>query len=113
MNWHDVYFNKRSSTYLGYFLISGIIVFAFYFFAEGYFYLDEDIDFMDVPQPGPLLAIWGSVGGFGIWFWMLTSFFRSPPERKRVLWGWLLILGHYVTASIYFLFVYIPHKSGK
>lgn len=113
MNWRNVYLNNRPSTYLGYFLIGGIVVFACYYFVEGYYQLDEEINFMDVPPPGPFLAIWGVVGAFAIWFWMLTSFFRSPPEKKRVLWGWLLILGHYVTSSIYFLFVYLPARSNE
>ena len=113
MNQQGVYANGRFSTYLGYFLICGIITTGIYIYVEGYDYLEAGLDLIEAPQPGPVFAVWGATGAIGIWFWMLTSYFKRPPVNRRVLWGWLLIIGSYAAASIYFLFIYLPQRSTE
>ncbi|MGE4545958.1 MAG: hypothetical protein AB7D06_17860 [Pedobacter sp.] len=53
-------------------------------------------------------AIWGFFGSFGLWIWMLTDFFKRKELKQRVLWGWMLIIGNYATAALYFLFIFVP-----
>ncbi len=93
---------------LGSLLIVGVIVFLIYLEV---FSITGPIDLANLerlPPFGRVLAIWATIGIMGIWVWMLTSYFRQGPGSHRVLWGWMLFLGSYLVASIYFFLIYIP-----
>lgn len=98
---------------IGLICISGVVVFIAYLFTSEIFEMPGDVNFADLPQPGPMLATWASIGAIGIWLWMLTDFFSAGPKTYRVLWGWSLFIGSYVAAIIYFAIIYVPRLRAK
>ena len=110
MNAKSAYINLRPYTLIGYFFILGLTLLLIFVFTSDRFDTDEAVEFLDLPQPWLLLSIWGVFGGIGIWLWMLTSYFNTPPKKNRVLWGWSLIVGSYFASTLYFFAIYLPQK---
>lgn len=61
----------------------------------------------DAPVALQLLSMWGLFGAVILWVGMLASFFKKPPSSYRVCWGFVIVFGAFIGASIYFLFVYV------
>ncbi len=55
----------------------------------------------------------GVLGGFILWVWMLSDFFRGRQVRYRVLWGWALFLATLIAGAVYFVAVYFPQERGS
>lgn len=69
----------------------------------------EDINIMD-----KLVVIAGVIGAFGFWFSMLADFFANKDIKRRVLWGFCLIVFSWLSALIYFVIHFLPrHRVVK
>jgi hypothetical protein len=53
------------------------------------------------------------LAGLVLWVWMLVDFVRTRKAiRKRVAWGISLILGSWIAALGYFIFIYSPRQEA-
>ncbi len=51
-------------------------------------------------------SVWGFIGAFYMWFWMLADYFRNGVEEQKVHWGFFLFFGTFVAAIVYFIAIY-------
>lgn len=87
-----------------------ILIFAVTVIVIKIYNLDE-LEYHDI-YTKILFAVGG--GSIGIlWIWMISDFFKRNNLRRKVLWGWMLILLNWLAAIGYFLLVYFPNKRKK
>lgn len=57
-----------------------------------------------------VISMWALFGSVILWIGMLTDFFKSTGGGHRVLWGFILVFGVFIGASIYFIVVYFRRE---
>jgi len=72
--------------------------------------LEPDIAFRSRDIATQIIAIWGYISCVVIWIWMLSDYFQNSVPSMRRTWGFLLLFGNFVMASIYFFAIYTPRK---
>ncbi len=95
-----------------FFLVIGVCFLVLKVFVFG---LEANISFSNMDLINQIIIIWGAVGGFIIWVWMISDFFENKTDRvsRPKTWGFLLILGTYIVACIYFIVIYFPRSISK
>ncbi len=94
-------------------LITGFFVFIIYLFINGAFEAQTNINFSNLNNIGKILSIWGVLGAFCLWFWMLADYFSNRSIKNKIAWGFFLFIGHYVAAMLYFFAIYIPFQLSQ
>jgi hypothetical protein len=57
---------------------------------------------------GIITLTWMLLSFLGLWFWMLSDFFRGREMKHRVLTGFFLVFFSWLAAVVYFVFIYVP-----
>ena len=100
--------NKK---YLGWFLILGfcsMLLMAFLVTSPSK--PSTDWNQMDILMKA--ISIWGLLGGFILWFWMIGAHFKGGKTNHPIIWGFALLFAHIIAAICYFIFVYSNSKSS-
>lgn len=60
------------------------------------------------PKAG-IMTISMVFSAISLWIWMLSDYYNNADKLKhKRRWGWLLLLGNWVSAIFYFLIIYKP-----
>lgn len=66
----------------------------------------------DAPLLLKVSGMWGLIGGIVLWIGMLADFFKNKVISYRVFWGFFLVFGVFIGASVYFLGIYVRRKDS-
>lgn len=89
-------------------VLFAIMVGRFIMFGGG-----ESLSFEQATLIDKAVVLGGVIGAFGFWFSMLADFFANRDIKRRVLWGFCLIIFSWLSALIYFFLHFLPrHKPN-
>ena len=76
----------------------------------------QTLRFSEMGMSFKFVTIWGLLGILVLWGSMLYHYFAFGDRKQRVLWGFVLFLGMYFGAVVYFIVKFIPSnlvQNGK
>jgi len=71
----------------------------------------ESLAFEQATLIDKTIVVGGVIGAFGFWFVMLADFFANRYLKRRILWGFCLIIFSWLSALIYFFLHFLPHHT--
>lgn len=101
---------KNSSLIIGYAFVAGIIALVIRVFFIDF---EGEMQFNELDLATKIITVWGVISGISLWFWMLADFFQNGVPKMKKTWGFLLVIGVYAVATVYFLVIYAPRKNKE
>jgi len=90
---------------VGYFLISVILICFALLIATLVIHKTRNFTTKDIREG--ILVISAVFSAVSLWIWMLSDYYNKAYKLKhKRQWGWLLLLGNWVSAIFYFLIIY-------
>lgn len=73
----------------------------------------ESLAFEQLTLVDKSIVVGGVIGAFGFWFAMLADLFANRDLKRRVVWGFCLIIFSWLSALIYFFLHFLPrHRTS-